>query len=193
MESYSVIATQPSDLDGLYAPCLPFHGSASEQELSVRHRSLVILDQVTAPVLKAYLESASTLGIIGVIHKATPLLWVIGEHGELRFALEEVVNINTGEVNFALPRNGPPLRVGEVRLGHPALLDPIPYPGKKAARIGGEIFYDPVEGRADWVLSNNSGRFGKRPHINRGHLENVRSLFLKSGIEIRCHFVPYVE
>lgn len=178
------------DLDEEYGPCLPFERSASEAEMSVMPRSVQILDDTTAPSLKAYLESATDLRVPQVLHATTPLLWLIDVDGKLRFALEEVLSRDTGQVSYILPRNGPPMRETDVRLGHPALLEPVDPGQMKSARIGGEIFYDPVATSPNaWVLTNNSGRFGKRPHLTRQHLENAKAAFARFDIYLRAFFI----
>lgn len=178
------------DLDALYGSCLPYQRDASEAELGVMPRSLQILDAQSAPALKGYLESTGELLLPQVVHWTTPILWLIDKKGDIRFAMEEVVARDTGALTFVLPRNGPPLRETDVRLGHPALLEPVNAGETKSARIGGEIIYDPVRQSKDaWVLTNNSGRFGKRPHITRAHLENAKNAFMGFGISLRTFFI----
>lgn len=178
------------DLDNEYGPCLPYQRTASDAELAVHPRSLQILNEETAPYLKSYMETSAGLLLPQVFHATTPILWIIDFHGMLRFAFEEVLDGNTGAVTHILPRNGPPMRPTDVRLGHPALLDPVDPPAIKSARIGGEIFFDPVpQSERQWVISNNSGRFGKRPHIRREHLANANRIFERHGIIFREFFV----
>lgn len=178
------------DLDALFGPCLPFERAATDAELGVSSRSLEILSRETAQALKLHLENADSLPLAQVIHSTAPILWLIDEAGQIRFAMEEVIERDTGALSYILPRSGPPLRDTEVRLGHPALLDPVRAGEKKSARIGGEIFFDPTP-RSDisWVLTNNSGRFGKRPHIRREHLENANNAFKEYGISLREFFI----
>ncbi|MFF0948378.1 hypothetical protein ACFYE9_12095 [Rhizobium leguminosarum] len=177
------------NLDDEYGLCLKYQRTATPEELGAMPRSLQILNDVTAPALKTYLESAGTLTIPAVLHATTPILWLIDKDGNLRFALEEVLNRYTGAVTYILPRSGPKLGEMDVRLGHPALLEPVD-DDEKAARIGGELFYDPVPtSEHAWVLTNNSGRFGKRPHITRQHLNNVKGFFARFGIHMRTFFI----
>jgi len=178
------------DLDAQYGDCRRFARTASDAELSVMPRSLQLLDKNTAPSLKNYFDSAKELLLTQVIHQTTPILWLVDELGAVRFALEEVVNRDTGHLHYVLPRNGPSLRPNEIRLGHPALLDPVLSGQTKAARIAGEIIYDPVpQSPHPWVITNNSGRFGKRPHLSRAHLENVKNLFASYEIALRSFFI----
>ncbi|WP_158665244.1 hypothetical protein [Ensifer adhaerens] len=149
-----------------------------------------LLNNTTALFLKNYMETTNGLRLPEVVHSTTPILWLVDKDGLIRFAMEEVVSNDTGALNYILPRNGPALRDNEVRLGHPALLDPVKPGDTKAARIGGEIIYDPSpNSNIPWVLTNASGRFGKRPHITRAHLENVKEVFAQFGIPLRAFFV----
>ncbi|QWY83089.1 hypothetical protein [Rhizobium phage RHph_X66] len=175
-------------LDERFGPCLPFQRQASAWELSTQPRSLQILSEETAPALKLLIDTAPSLPLVEVVHATAPILWLVDQQGNVRFSMEEVMNRDTGALHFILPRNGPPLRPTEERLGHPALLEPG-NAGTKMARIGGELFYDPFRGRAPWVLSNASGRYGKRPHITSEHLENVNAIFAHFGISLRTFFI----
>jgi hypothetical protein len=178
------------ELDATYGECLPLQRSASEAEMSVMPRSLQILNEETAAGLKAYMESAHSLYLPRVMHATTPILWLVDDKGGIRFALEEVLARDTGSTTHILPRGGPPLRETDIRLGHPSLLDPVNPGATKSARIGGEIIYDPIPQSSDaWVLTNNSGRFGKRPHITRAHLDNVREAFKRFDISLRAYFI----
>ncbi|WP_158775601.1 hypothetical protein [Rhizobium sp. H4] len=176
------------DLDERYGECLQFQRDASPVELSAMPRSLQVLTEETAPALKSLIDAASSQPLAEVVYATSPILWLVDEAGNIRFAMEEVLNRETGNLHFILPRNGPPLRPFEARLGHPSLLEPG-NPETKVARIGGELFYAPIRGRSPWVLSNNSGRYGKRPHIRREHLENVNEVFAGFGISLRTFFV----
>ncbi len=176
------------DLDERFGECLPFQRDASEAELSAQPRSFQVLSEDTAPALKMLIDTAPMQPLSQVVYATSPILWLVDQAGNVRFAMEEVLNRDTGSLHFILPRNGPPLRPFEVRLGHPSLLEPGS-PERKVARIGGELFYDPFKGRAPWVLSNNSGRYGKRPHIRREHLENVNEIFAGFGISLRTFFI----
>ena len=176
------------DLDELYGPCLTPAKNVAWIEQHHESQSLTILDSGTAPALKAYLESTQQMNLASVMHMTTPILWLMDEDGQIRFGLEEVFNVDSGKITFVLPRNSPPLRAGEARLGHPALLEPGPTESK-LARIGGEIIYDPDLGaEQSWVLTNNSGRYGKRPHIEERNLENVQKQFAEFGISLTRYF-----
>lgn len=178
------------ELSELYGPCLPLQRGASAVELGVLSQSMDILDDRTGTALKAYMDAASILKFPRILHKTTPILWLVGEDGCVRIALEEVVHRDTGTLTYILPRSAPTMRPCDIRLGHPALLSPVKDGEQKSARIGGEIFYDPVEnGELPWVISNNSGRFGKRPHIGRKHLAAANALFANYGIMMREFFV----
>ncbi|MBX4919989.1 hypothetical protein HJA76_09735 [Rhizobium bangladeshense] len=184
-------ALQPGhhmNLDEKFGQCLPFQRDASEAELAWQPRSLQVLSNETAPALKTLIDATVAQPLTQVVHATTPILWLVDREGNVRFAMEEVLNRETGSLNFVLPKNSPPLRETEVRLGHPALLDPG-IPETKMARIGGELNYDPFEGKRPWVLTNNSGRYGKRPHITDEHLENVNDIFAGFGISLRTFFL----
>ncbi|SCX31688.1 hypothetical protein [Agrobacterium rosae] len=179
------------DFDERFGKCLPYERTASPAEEELTSKSMQTLSGVTAPALKNYLETAPTLTLTGVLHETTPILWLVDGDGQIRFALEEVVDLATQNLTYVLPRNGPSMRASEDRLGHPGLLDKPDDGSKKAARIGGEILYNPSRRSATlpWVITNNSGRFGKRPHINEGHLENVVSAFAEHHILLRSFFI----
>nr|AOO94063.1 hypothetical protein [Rhizobium leguminosarum bv. trifolii] len=175
-------------LDERFGPCLPFQRQASAWELNTQPRSLQILSEETAPALKLLIDAAPRLPLVEVVHATAPILWLVDRDGNVRFSMEEVIDRDTRSLHFVLPRNGPPLRSTEERLGHPALLD-LGAAVTKAARIGGELIYDPFRDRAPWVLSNSSGRYGKRPHITGEHLENVNAIFAEFGISLHTFFI----
>jgi len=178
------------DLDDLYGPCLPLQRGASEAELGVLSQSMDVIDDRTGAALKTYMDAAAILKFPRIFHRTTPILWLIDRDGNARIALEEVVNRDTGTLTYILPRNAPTMRQCDIRLGHPALLKPVNDGEQKSARIAGEIFYDPAENsELPWVISNNSGRFGKRPHLHRRHLTEANALFAKYGIMMREFFV----
>ncbi|MDH6269169.1 hypothetical protein M2360_004595 [Rhizobium sp. SG_E_25_P2] len=179
------------DLDERFGQCRPAARPVAEVEQHIQPRSLQRLADVAA-VLKTYLECAGDLAIPAVFHETAPILWLVDEDGAIRIAMEEVVLRDTGALRYILPRNGPPMEAHHVRLGHPALLDPVEPGMVKEARIGGELFYDPVRySPVSWVISNNSGRYGKREGITRSHINNVRDVFASYDIQVRPFFIEW--
>lgn len=176
------------DLDKEYGPALRYQGTVTSAELSCTPMSLQKLSEA-AEALKSYIENAEQLLLTSVIHSTAPILWLIDAEGELRFAVEEVLDGVDGATTYILPRRGPPMRAGDVRLGHPALLEQGDE-ASKVARIGGEIRFDPKRNEdRHWVMTNNSGRFGKRAHTKPEHLENANGLFADVGISFRTFFI----
>lgn len=119
-----------------------------------------------------------------LLFREMPILWLVDEAGAIVFALEEVVSVDTGSVQYPRFRK---LRVNDPygKLGHPALVG-SPF----RARIGGELFYDPGPGFACWVLTNRSGRYGINLGRTPRQLENVATVFQAHGIQARPYFIP---
>ena len=151
-------------------------------------KSLQKLDKSSADLLRALMVSARDGNSLAItLFAEMPILWVVDADGEIWFSLEEVVNPESGQYLFPLARNRVVRSAVEVnnlaRLGHPALVSGA------AARIGGEILYDDGDPQC-WVISNNSGRYGRTVGRTEQHLENVRLSFLDLGIDLVSHFVP---
>lgn len=110
------------------------------------------------------------------------ILWVVGQEGDIIVAIEEFVRQIGKSAEFRiLPRGAFELRGG--KLGHAALLD-----GEKRGRIGGEIVHDEEEG---WVINNQSGRYGRRPHLTEANLAAVADRFLLAGIKLKPFFQSF--
>jgi len=107
---------------------------------------------------------------------------VIDSSGDLWFALEEMVQIETGK--FLFPRiPEAPMAPEHRRLGHPALV-------KGAnARIAGEILFDIRADIPGWVITNGSGRYGIRDGRTPAQLSNVSQKFSGYGIKLAETFL----
>lgn len=179
------------DLDAKFGECRAPQRPVSNAELFYQPSSLQILSAANRSALVAYMESADTLKLPRVVHATAPVLWLVDIDGNVRFAMEEVINL-AGDVIYVLPKNGPPMRPDENRIGHPGLLDPAISAEDKTARIGGEILYDPIDGfEPNWVLTNNSGRYGKSPETTVAQLEAASLLFAQFGVFLRTFFYYY--
>jgi hypothetical protein len=116
------------------------------------------------------------------VHFSAPILWVVDADGELWFSIEEVVRIETGKFVMPLLKQ---TSVGEglAKLSHPALL------GGAEGRIGGEIIFDFRASVPCWYLTNDSGRYGRRPGRKEEHLNNVARLLKSFGMRLRTSFL----
>jgi hypothetical protein len=151
-------------------------------EGSMKPLSYNILSKDTAKILRDLMMSATCdLKISEYTHRCLPILWLIDESGNIIIALEEVYI--SSDRDFLHPRfKGQDLSDMQARLGHPALV------GGKAARIGGELIFDPGATPPTWVLTNESGRYGLRSGRTRQHLENAAAAFRALGIELDAFF-----
>ncbi|MGV1990048.1 hypothetical protein ACQZ5N_25855 [Agrobacterium sp. 22-221-1] len=154
-----------------FGACSPAARPISDAERSFKPASLQKLDSLTAPHLKSYIDSAAGLLATQVVGCHCAMLWVVDEHGDIHFALEELVDENTGVSVAVKPRADLGPIEGTIKLGHPAL---ISHPSKNA-RIGGEILYDRVA--KVWEINNRSGRYGIRRQANPSHLVEAAKKF----------------
>lgn len=154
-------------------------------EETTRPVSLQRLGKRSARLLKKLTAAtAEGLGVARYVYSEFPILWVIDASGDVWFALEEVVDSETGD--FILPRS-PNSRPASMRrsgrLGHPALI------GAGAGRIAGEIMFDIGQDPPCWTISNASGRYGLRPGRTALHLANAAKVFAKYGIPLKPEFI----
>lgn len=158
----------------MYGPMEEPASAPKDVEKAYNPASLDELNEHSAPLLKAYMESAvKGLKLPRVIHDTVVLLWLISEQEKVLFAAEEVVDKTTGEFWSIRSRDDRlPIPANKIRIGHPSLL---PTGIDKRARIGGEIIYAADEGR--WYINNSSGRFGFRSHQTLANLQAAASLF----------------
>ena len=148
-------------------------------------RSLQKLTSETGEALLKYAGAADDgLLIPQVNHDVLPILWVVGEDGEVYFALEEVISLSEKSFLYPLSRKFD-LPSNHAKLGHPSLLQ-----GDRGGRIGGEIRFDPDYGEQNWVISNKSGRYGYPTTRQRKHLENVAKKFEGVGIRLEVYYIP---
>jgi len=168
-------------LEELYGPCCAAQRSISAAEEKFIPQSLQVFDSSTAPFLKAYMDTVTGLRLPGVLHSYCAILWLINQDGQTLFALEEVVDEETGEPLSINIRGSRSKVEGAVKLGHPSLLGEV-----KDARIGGEIVYNFDESR--WEINNFSGRYGTRPHQTLSHLQAAADVFKVEGIQLEPVF-----
>ncbi|TBY49360.1 hypothetical protein [Rhizobium leguminosarum] len=174
-------------LDNLYGPMAEPASPPKDVEKQYNPISLQQLSETTAPLLRAYMESAEQgLKLPQVIHDTAVLLWLIPEDEHVLFAAEEVIDKATGVFWSIRARDDRlPVPDDKIRIGHPSLLT---NGEDKRARIGGEIIYAADEGR--WYINNASGRFGLREHQTRENLEAAAGLFTNFGIHLIVDFIP---
>ncbi|NKM55864.1 hypothetical protein GFL21_15235 [Rhizobium anhuiense] len=173
-------------LDDLYGPMAEPGRETADVEKKYNPLSLDELSDSTAPLLKQYMDSAvQGLKMPQVIHDSHVILWLISEDEKILFALEEVIDGETGDF-FATRSRNDRLKIpaDKTRIGHPSLL---PIGQDKRARIGGEIVYDP-EGDC-WVINNSSGRYGYRSHQTKLNLDAAAGLFAKHGINLDVEYI----
>jgi hypothetical protein len=141
-------------------------------------QSLAILDDESAARLRALMLSARGEPP-AMLCSEVPMLWVVDIAGNLRIAVEEVVDAASGELLHPKPARCP-LHPGTAKRGHPSLVS-----GGRA-RIGGEMLLDPKYG---WVITNRSGRFGAAAlGRSKAQLEKVSDLLAQRGIEVQAFF-----
>lgn len=174
-------------LDNLYGPLAEPASQPIDVEKQYNPTSLQQLSEASAPLLKAYMQTAEQgLKLPQVIHDTVVLLWLISAEENVLFAAEEVIDKLTG-VFWTIRARGDKLPIPEdkIRIGHPSLL---PNGEDKRARIGGEIVYAADESR--WYINNSSGRFGLREHQTKGNLEAAAGLFARFDIHLVVDFIP---
>lgn len=122
-----------------------------------------------------------------VLSNSVSFLWVIDETGMIRIGLEEYLDLQSSEPVSIRPDGLPHSvtfrtngRTAE-RIGHPALSP------TRRARIGGELYFDTRDG--EWVLSNGSGRFGRRATSSSLQLDNARRAFAVLGISASLDYI----
>lgn len=170
-------------LDQLYGPATEPGRPISDAERVFSPASLDKLCNETAQKLQSYLRLSEGLKIPQVVHRSATVLWIVDTVGDIYFALEEMADRETGMSEYVRPRSDFTPATHHIKLGHPALLPPG---SSKAARIGGEILWDQVEGEENpWVINRYSGRYGTRPHQERKHLEAVATKFKEFGLYFR--------
>lgn len=182
-EPVDVSKPEFKDLNALYGDALE-PGRFDPLEKEIRPRSLQRLDESTAKLLKGLMTATSSgLGISSYVYCSLPILWATDKDGEIFFAVEEMIDLETRE--FVYPRvPGAPVDNNRQRLGHPALLAAAP------GRIAGEILFDVKAEPPVWVITNASGRYGLRRGRKSEHLTNVCSRFADFGIKLMDQFIP---
>ena len=165
-------------LDELFGPNAPAQGRISNAEKLYRPKSLQALDEKSASFLKGYMESVTGLLLPVVVHSHCVILWLVDQAGTILFALEELVEEQTGELVAVRPRGNWGNIAGTIKLGHPSLLDAE----DKHARIGGEISFNRTT--SQWEITNRSGRYGTRSHQTLHHLQAATEKFKLYGIEL---------
>lgn len=175
------------NLDELYGRLLPPVAPKviETHELKFTPQSLFELTSTSVEELKAFAVAQQGDDLIALATRGFPILWIIGESDRVFLAFEEVIHSLDGAKLCCMPRGVVP-GPGKVKLGHPSLLQ-----GGIAARIGGELFFDyGLETGPEWVLTNDSGRYGKRPHQTVAHLAAAARKFKQIGLSVSYYFVP---
>ncbi|WP_454703349.1 hypothetical protein [Agrobacterium leguminum] len=167
-------------LDNTFGLCIQPDRTINDQERLHCPESVATLNDKTGAALKEYLLAA--LRMPQVAHSTSVILWVVDDKGEVRFALEELLNIKTGRLAAVRPRGDWGNLPGTLKLGHPSLVERQ----NKFARIGGEIVYNIDEER--WEINNFSGRYGTRPKTTKAHLEAVAGIFRNYNIYLHVDF-----
>ncbi len=175
-----------TNLDSLYGVAID-PDRYDPQEIQMRPASWHILDEQTAPLLKAVMDATNGgLMITQCMFATAPILWVIDEDGSFNFALEEIVSASTKR--FVSHRKYREQVIdGNQRLGHPSLIWP------KKGRIGGELVFDQgwAHMRMGWYLMNTSGRYGGSDKgRTESHLREAKNLVEEFGIEVGAQFIP---
>jgi len=179
------------DLDILYGPAtIPPNEKIEpwEEKTSISPNSLQVLDEKNGGYLAEMLGMTPNKGLTNkYILNWTRFLWLILESGEIRIAVEEYIDADTGEPQgFRLPGFDAVTKIQKggktlTRLGHPALTDDL------KARIGGELYWDDILN--NWVISNGSGRYGFGREREEQHLVNVSKVFSKLGISAEVFYI----
>lgn len=171
-------------LDTLYGPAAPAGRPIQDVELLRTPESRQLLDEFSAEALQYYLSQTADLRISNIFPRIYHLLWVVDDPGDIWFSVEELIDPVNGQLIGILPRRVIVQPSQYVKLGHPSLISDT----SKVARMGGEIYFDPIDDRPSYVLTNRSGRYGLRPHQRREHLEAVAGKFNDYGLSFRIRF-----
>lgn len=171
----------PPSLDAQFGDCKE-PGQVGQYEASHTPSSRFQFDQASAVKLKAI---AATLDaqfkISHCLYTDFTVIWLIDDTGALLIGLDEVV-ADDGQSTFPMPRAlGGDTRSRERKLGHPSLVR------GKAARIGGELNYQPGAGL--WYLTNKSGRYGLGRDRTQEQLDEVAKLFQAQDFPVRSVFL----
>lgn len=175
------MTSTPSSIDARFGDCKE-PGRVGQYEVSRAPASLFQFDETTAGKLKAI---AATLDaefkISHCLYTDFTVIWLIDDAGALLIALDEVV-ADDERRTYPLPRvMSTDTRMRERKLGHPSLVQ------GKAARIGGELNYEPEEKL--WYLTNMSGRYGLGCGRTPGQLGEVAKLFEARDFPVRQRFI----
>lgn len=128
------------DLDNLYGKARGPAKPIKAPELVYPPKSVQKLDPDSAVWLKQYLCCEHDLRAIGLLPKFAHMLWIMDTHGDIYFAVEEMID-DVGNLIGVLPKSISARPERMTKLGHPSL---IPH-AQKLARIGGELVYDPLD------------------------------------------------
>lgn len=169
-------------LDHDFGAALPPERDVSAAEKKYAPSSLEKLNPTNGMRLKNLMEE---VGHGNKFPKLTfwslSILWIMDEHGDVYFAVEEIVSSRGGLV-AVLPADVE-VPKGKSKLGHPSLVRGA------NARIAGEIYFDINMPTPAWMISNRSGRYGLRKTTEERHLENVSEIFKKHKISLEIDFI----
>lgn len=165
-------------LDALYGQSLKPDREITDVERIFQPKSMMILDEKTAPALRRHMDNLEGLHLASYFHSKVPILWLVRHDGAIALALEEIVD-EDGDYAGLYHRG---LYSGSRKLGHPALA------GTKyfEARIGGEL----IMARNTWWITNRSRRYGLGSRVTATNLANVRVRFEELGIIVKDRYEP---
>jgi hypothetical protein len=176
------VSDQQSDaLDARYGACIEPNGVTAHEQAMVP-RSLQKLADCALQLNELMKAAQNGLGLVAYVYSERPILWVVDRGGTLWVALEETLDLETGEFTYPrIPRTGGDTK-RYTRLGHPAMVK------CEAARVAGELQYDLTDGK--WYITNRSGRYG----ISREeqHLQSVLEEFAKLDLQVEYLFISPV-
>lgn len=165
-------------LDTLYGKSAKPDRDVTDAERIFQPKSMMILDERTAPALRRHMDNMADLHLASYFHSKVPILWLVKHDGSIALALEEVVD-ETGDYAGLYHRG---LYSGARKLGHPSLA------GTKffEARIGGEL----IMFEEAWWITNRSRRYGLSSRVTATHLANVRLRFAQLGVIVKDRYEP---
>lgn len=183
VESSTPIEETVEDLDKRYGVAIPPKYWSNIEKFK-KPASLQLLDPTTAPVLQAYLTTATDgLEITRTNHQTIILLWLMDEEGQIWFCVEEAFK-DDAEISVYPRLDGVKYPDGYEKLGHPSLILAA------KARIGGELIWDiPEDSEPRWMITNKSGRYGIREDIFPQHIDNIAKKFEDLGVKLKPHHI----
>lgn len=165
-------------LDALYGRSLKPDREVTDVEQVFKPKSMMILNESTAPFLARHMENLEGFHLGSYFHSKVPILWLVRHDGMIVLALEEVVD-DVGEYAGLYHRL---LYTEGRKLGHPALAGTKQF----EARIGGEL----IKHERAWWITNRSRRYGLKSRVTAENLTNVRRRFGELGVVVKDRYEP---